>query len=104
MAERTTLNQSQAKEVEEQLFSTLRQQTGRNIPMPLPRTDFWEKVGMLLETIEMEIHEIYRTIGPSLKLQTMQKRQANVRRTASELARKRIVALMQHSALSLIHI
>ena len=98
MAERTTLNQSQAKEVEEQLFSTLRQQTGRNIPMPLPRTDFWEKVGMLLETIEMEIHEIYRTIGPSLKLQTMQKRQANVRRTASELARKRIVALMQHSA------
>ena len=92
MAERTFLNPTQAKEIEEQLFSTLRQQGGRSVPMPLPRTDFWTKVGQLLDTIEMEIHEVYKTVGPSLKMQTMQKRQANVRRTASELA------------LSLIHI
>jgi hypothetical protein len=31
-------------------------------------------------------------------MQTIQKRQANIRRTASELARKRLVAMMQHSA------
>jgi len=98
MAERTFLNPSQAKEIEEQLFSTLRQQVGRSVPMPLPRTDFWKKVGQLLDTIEMEIHEVYKTVGPSLKMQTMQKRQANIRRTASELARKRMVAMMQHSA------
>ncbi len=98
MAERTFLNPSQAKEVEEQLFSTLRQQVGRSVPMPLPRNDFWDKVGQLLDTIEMEIHDIYRNVGPSLKLQTMQKRQANIRRTASELARKRVVAMVQHSA------
>ena len=98
MAERTFLNPSQAKEIEEQLFSTLRQQVGRSVPMPLPRTDFWTKVGQLLDTIEMEIHEVYKTVGPSLKMQTMQKRQANIRRTASELARKRMVAMMQHSA------
>tara|TARA_B100000614_G_scaffold214835_1_gene198930 strand:- start:1525 stop:2520 length:996 start_codon:yes stop_codon:yes gene_type:complete len=98
MAERTFLNPSQAKEIEEQLFSTLRQQVGRSVPMPLPRTDFWSKVGQLLDTIEMEIHEVYKTVGPSLKMQTMQKRQANIRRTASELARKRMVAMMQHSA------
>lgn len=66
--------------------------------MPLPRNDFWDKVGQLLDTIEMEIHDIYRNVGPSLKLQTMQKRQANIRRTASELARKRVVAMVQHSA------
>jgi hypothetical protein len=98
MAERTFLNPSQAKEVEEQLFSTLRQQVGRSVPMPLPRQDFWVKVGQLLDTVEMEVHEIYRTVGPSLKMQTVQKRQANIRRTASELARKRLVAMMQHSA------
>ena len=98
MAERTFLNPAQSKEVEEQLFSTLRQQVGRSVPMPLPRSDFWEKVGQLLDTVEIEIHEVYRAVGPSLKLQTMQKRQANIRRTASELARKRIVAMMQHSA------
>jgi len=98
MAERTFLNQAQAKEVEEQLFSTLRQQVGRSVPMPLPRQDFWLKVGQLLDTVEMEIHEVYRTVGPSLKMQTIQKRQANIRRTASELARKRLVAMMQHSA------
>ena len=98
MAERTFLNPSQAKEIEEQLFSTLRQQAGRSVPMPLPRSDFWTKVGQLLDTIEMEIHEVYKTVGPSLKMQTMQKRQANIRRTASELARKRMVAMLQHSA------
>ena len=52
----------------------------------------------MLDTVEMEIHEVYKTVGPSLKMQTLQKRQANIRRTASELARKRMVALMQHSA------
>ena len=98
MAERTLLNPSQAKEVEEQLFSTLRQQVGRSVPMPLPRSDFWKKVGELLDTIEMEIHSAYKTVGNSLKMQTLQKRQANVRRTATELARKRMVAMMQHSA------
>ena len=66
--------------------------------MPLPRSDFWEKIGQLLDTVEMEIHDVYKNIGPSLKMQTMQKRQANIRRTASELARKRMVAMMQHSA------
>lgn len=98
MPERVTLNIAQAREVEEQLFSILRQQATRSVPVPLPRRDFWEKVGQLLDTIELEIHELYKTIGPSLKLQTLQRRQANIRRTASDLARKRVVALMQHSA------
>ena len=98
MAERTFLNPAQAKEIEEQLFSTLRQQVGRSVPMPLPSQDFWSKVAQLLDTVEMEIDNVYRNVGPSMKMQTIQKRQANIRRTASELARKRLVAMMQHSA------
>ena len=65
--------------------------------MPLPSQDFWTKVAQLLDTVEMEIHDVYRNVGPSMKMQTIQKRQANIRRTASELARKRLVAMMQHS-------
>ncbi|RZD40488.1 MAG: hypothetical protein CXT71_01160 [Methanobacteriota archaeon] len=98
MVERPLLDDVQAREVEEQLFATLRQQTGRHVPIVLPRRDFWEKVGQLLDTIEMQIHEIYRTRGPDLRLQNLQKRQANIRRTSSELARKRLVSFQQHAS------
>ena len=98
MAERTLLDDAQAREIEEQLFATLRQQTNRHVPMPLPRKDFWERIALLLDTIEMKVHEIYRTRGPDLRLQNLQKRQANIRRTASDLARKRLVAMLQHAA------
>ena len=97
MAERTLLDDAQAREIEEQLFYTLRQQTNRHVPMPLPRKDFWERIALLLDTIEMKVHEIYRTRGPDLRLQNLQKRQANIRRTASDLARKRLVAMLQHA-------
>ena len=33
-----------------------------------------------------------------MRLQNLQKRQTNIRRIASELARKRMVAMMQHAA------
>ncbi len=98
MAERTLLDDAQAREIEEQLFATLRQQTNRHVPMPLPCKDFWERIALLLDTIEMKVHEIYRTRGPDLRLQNLQKRQANIRRTASDLARKRLVAMLQHAA------
>ena len=100
MAERRMLDDAQAREVEEQLFATLRQQTNRHVPVTLPRQDFWSKVAQLLETVEMQIHEIYRSRGPDLKLQNLTKRQANIRRTASELARKRLVAVLQYAASS----
>lgn len=98
MAERILLDDSVAREIEEQLFATLRQQTNRPVPVLLPHKDFWERVAQLLDTIEMKVHEIYRTRGPDLRLQNLQKRQANIRRTASDLARKRLVAMLQHAA------
>ena len=100
MAERRMLDDAQAREVEEQLFATLRQQTNRHVPVTLPRQDFLNKVGQLLDTVEMQIHEIYRSRGPDLKLQNLTKRQANIRRTVSELARKRLVAVLQYATSS----
>ena len=100
MVESAPLTDLVAKEVEEQLFSALRQQTDRSVPIDLPRSDFWSKVGLLLDTIELEIHQQYHSQGPDLRLQNLQKRQANIRRTANDLARRRLVALLQHAASS----
>jgi len=100
MAESGPLTDLVAKEVEEQLFSALRQQTDRSVPIDLPRSDFWSRVGLLLDTIEVEIHQQYHSQGPDLRLQNLQKRQANIRRTANDLARRRLVALLQHAASS----
>ena len=92
------LDSAQAHEVEEQLFTTNRQQSGRNVPTSLPRTDFWENVKKLLSDIDLDIQDMLRVGATGIRLQNLQKRQANIRRIASDLARKRMVAMMQHAA------
>ena len=92
------LDGAQAQEIEEQLFTTHRQQLPRNVPIPLPRQDFWEMVRALLSSLDLEIQEMVRKGSIDMRLQNLQKRQTNIRRIASELARKRMVAMMQHAA------
>lgn len=92
------LNSAQAQEIEEQLFSVHRQQLPRHMPIPLPRPDFWEMVAALLSTLDVEIQTMVRKGSTDMRLQNLQKRQTNIRRIASELARKRMVAMMQHAA------
>ena len=92
------LDSAQAQEIEEQLFTTHRQQLPRHVPIPLPRQDFWEMVRALLSKLDLEIQEMVRKGSIDMRLQNLQKRQTNIRRIASELARKRMVAMMQHAA------
>jgi len=92
------LNGGQAQEIEEQLFTTHRQQLPRHVPVPLPRQDFWEMVRALLSSLDLEIQDMVRKGSIDMRLQNLQKRQTNIRRIASELARKRMVAMMQHAA------
>ena len=92
------LDGAQAHEIEEQLFTTHRQQLPRHVPIPLPRQDFWEMVRALLSNLDLEIQEMVRKGSIDMRLQNLQKRQTNIRRIASELARKRMVAMMQHAA------
>lgn len=92
------LNSAQAQEIQEQLFTTHRSQISHQIPVPLPRRDFWEKVRALLSHLDMEIQTLVRKGSIDMRLQNLQKRQTNIRRIASELARKRMVAMMQHAA------
>ncbi len=96
MSSNNLLTPEQAREIQEQLFATYRQQTNRHVPVHLPRKDFWEMVKRLLMTLDLQIHDMIRKHGADLRVQNEQKRQANVRHIASELARRRMVAMMQH--------
>ena len=98
MAEDRYLDKAQARDIEEELFATRRQQASRNMPVPLPRQNFWEMVGKLLTGIDAEIQDMLMNGITGLRLQNAQKRQANIRRIASELSRKRLVTMMQYLA------
>ena len=98
MAEDGFLDKAQAREIEEELFATRRQQASRHMPVPLPRQNFWEMVGKLLAGIDAEIQDMIMNGTTGLRLQNAQKRQANIRRIASELSRKRLVTMMQYLA------
>ena len=98
MAEDGFLDKAQAREIEEELFATRRQQASRHMPVPLPRQNFWEMVGRLLAGIDAEIQDMIMNGTTGLRLQNAQKRQANIRRIASELSRKRLVTMMQYLA------
>ena len=98
MAEDRYLDKAQARDIEEELFATRRQQASRNMPVPLPRQNFWEMVGKLLAGIDADIQEMLVNGITGLRLQNAQKRQANIRRIASELSRKRLVTMMQYLA------
>ena len=58
MAEDRYLDKAQARDIEEELFATRRQQASRHMPVPLPRQNFWEMVGKLLAGFDDEIQEI----------------------------------------------
>jgi len=98
MSSDPVLTDLQAREIQEQLFATYRQQTNRQVPVHLPRKDFWVMVKRLLTTLDVQIHNMIRQHSADLRVQNEQKRQANVRHIASELARRRLVAMMQHAA------
>ena len=98
MAEDRYLDKAQARDIEEELFATRRQQASRNMPVPLPRQNFWEMVGKLLAGIDADIQDMLINGTTGLRLQNAQKRQANIRRIASELSRKRLVTMMQYLA------
>jgi hypothetical protein len=96
MSNLTDLDSAQSREVEEQLFATHRLQINRHVPIPLPRQNFWSMVHQLLRSLDSEIQGMMMKGMTGMRLQNLQKRQANIRLIASELARKRLVAMMQH--------
>ena len=66
-------------------------------PVQLPFSEFWSQSGDLLDHIEGELNKSVRIQGHTLRSHTASKRQANVRRALTELARKRLVALLNHA-------
>ena len=91
------LDAKRAKEIEEELYATLRKQVERMHPVQLPFSEFWKQSGELLDHIEGELNKAVRSEGHTLRSHTASKRQANVRRALTELARKRLVSLLNHA-------
>ncbi|MDP7203404.1 MAG: hypothetical protein QGF72_04665 [Candidatus Poseidoniaceae archaeon] len=91
------LDAKRSKEIEEELYATLRKQVERMHPVQLPFSEFWRQSGDLLDHIEGELNNSVRAEGHTLRSHTASKRQANVRRALTELARKRLVALLNHA-------
>lgn len=96
----SNLDPKRAKEMEEELNATLRRQVERLLPVPLPFSDFWRRSAELLDYLEGELNRTVRAEGHNLRSHTASRRQANVRRTLTELARKRLVALLNHAVSS----
>jgi hypothetical protein len=94
------LDLSKAKSIEEELYATLRQQVERLHPVQLPMTDFWKRSGALLDHIEGELNNAVKNEGHTLRSHTASRRQANVRRVMTELARKRLVSMLNHAVSS----
>ena len=65
------LDSAQAREIEEQLFTTHRQQLPRHMPVPLPRQDFWEMIRRLLSSLDLDIQEMMRKGATDMRLQNL---------------------------------
>ena len=101
MTEQETLQGPQLAAIEAQLHALLRQQAKHSLPVDLPRPDFWHSCSLLLQSIELELAEIGRNEGlSSAKVQTLTRRQANLRRAIADLTRHRLTAFVNHAALS----
>ena len=86
--------------IERQLYALVRQQAKRRIPIELPHPDFWNTVSQLLQHVEMELAEVGRTEGWSVRAQTLSRRQANLRKTIADLTQHRLNAFMNHAGAS----
>ncbi|MEE3134554.1 MAG: hypothetical protein VX277_01920 [Candidatus Thermoplasmatota archaeon] len=97
----SSIDESLAKQIEEELHAVLRRQINRSGPVPLPRKDFWSKISDLCNYLEVEVNRLGKAEGWSLRTQAAAKRQSSIRRASSELARKRLVSLLEHSTTKL---
>tara|TARA_B100000287_G_scaffold93459_1_gene85643 strand:- start:1273 stop:2166 length:894 start_codon:yes stop_codon:yes gene_type:complete len=97
----SSIDESLAKQIEEELHAVLRRQINRSGPVPLPRKDFWSKISDLCNYLEVEVNRLGKAEGWSLRTQAAAKRQSSIRRASSELARKRLVSFLEYSTTKL---
>lgn len=98
---RPGIDSNLAKQLEEELHAILRRQMNSRKPVPFPRNNFWDLMSDLSNYLEMEVNRLGKAEGWSLRTQAAAKRQSNIRRATSELARKRLVSMLEHSTTNL---
>jgi len=94
----TQVSATQLQAIENQLFSLVRQQAKQNHPIELPRPDFWAQVSTLLANIDIELAEVGKSEGWSVKAQNLSRRQGNVRRSVADLTQHRLTAFVRHAS------
>lgn len=97
-AEVTQVSSAQLQVIENQLFSLVRQQAKQNHPIELPRPDFWPQVSTLLANIDIELADVGKSEGWSVKAQNLSRRQGNVRRAVADLTQHRLTAFVRHAS------
>lgn len=94
----TGVSTAQLQAIENQLFSLVRQQAKQNHPIELPRPDFWTQVSTLLANIDIELAEVGKSEGWSVKAQNLSRRQGNVRRAVADLTQHRLTSFVRHAS------
>ena len=94
----TQVSAAHLQAIENQLFSLVRQQAKRNHPIELPRSDFWTQVATLLANIDIELAEVGKAEGWSVKAQNLSRRQSNVRKAVADLTQHRLTAFVRHAS------
>ncbi len=94
----TRVSAAQLQAIENQLFSLVRQQAKQNHPIELPRPDFWAQVSTLLANIDIELAEVGKSEGWSVKAQNLSRRQGNVRRAVADLTQHRLTSFVRHAS------
>ena len=95
-----SLNAHEAKDIEEELYTTLRNQVSRNSPVKLPRPNFWNNLKSLSEYVEAEVNSLGQKEGWSPRSQAAARRLANIRRAVAELSQHRLIAFLRHASAS----
>ena len=95
-----SLNGHEAKDIEEELYTTLRNQVSRNSPVKLPRPNFWNNLRSLCEYVEAEVNSLGQKEGWSPRSQAASRRLANIRRAVAELSQHRLIAFLRHASAS----
>ncbi len=95
-----SLNGHEAKDIEEELYTTLRNQVSRNSPVKLPRPSFWKNLKLLCEYVEAEVNSLGQKEGWSPRSQAAARRLANIRRAIAELSQHRLTAFLRHASAS----
>jgi len=97
------LSKSDLEAVHKSLIEVTRKQKSQNSPVEIAMPEgmgFWEAVGQLLQSMEMELSETVRDEGMTAKAQLLSRRLGVARTCVTDLTRMRLAAFTRHAVMT----